>query len=230
MGSVANQLIEGLPAKHRRPLLAICEPVQLRSAEVLCDRDKFAKYIYFPTGSTISIWSAPIETPALEIAMVGSEGMLGVHAALGISTSAMHAQVQRPGPAWRIAAASFNTELGRNAPLLRCLNRYLHVILMQCISMVRCSRFHPIDQRLARWLLMSHDRAHGDTFKVTHQLMASMLGVRRVGITTAAVALQRCRTIEYARGEITILDRGSLEAAACPCYAAERQCYAKFFA
>jgi CRP-like cAMP-binding protein len=100
--------------------------------------------------------------------------------------------------------------------------------MLQGVSMVRCSRFHNLDQRLARWLLMTHDRAHDDTFSVTHELMAGMLGVRRVGITTAAVALQRRAIIEYVRGEITILNRKSLEAAACTCYAADRRSYAKF--
>jgi CRP-like cAMP-binding protein len=119
-------------------------------------------------------------------------------------------------------------ELNSSVPLQRSIHRYLHVTMLQGVSMVRCSRFHSLDQRLARWLLMAHDRAHEDTFSVTHELMAGMLGVRRVGITTAAVALQRRAVIAYVRGEVTILNRKSLEAAACTCYAADRRSYAKF--
>jgi CRP-like cAMP-binding protein len=228
MPSVANQLIEGLPRSVRHQLLAICETVQLEPAQVLCDRDELSQHIYFPTGSTLSLWSSPGEQPALEVAMVGSEGMYGTHVALGISTSAASVQVQRAGSAWRIATAPFKRELGRNAPLQRSIHRYLHVTMLQGVRMIRCSRFHNLDQRLARWLLMAHDRAYEDTFSVTQDLMATMLGVRRVGVTAAAVALQQRAIIGYVRGKITILDRKSLEAAACGCYAADRRSYSKF--
>jgi CRP-like cAMP-binding protein len=228
MPSVSNQLIEGLPRKNRGRLLAICEPVQLSLAQVLFGRGALARDIYFPTGSTLSLWSSPAETPKLEVAMVGNEGMLGAHIALGVSTSATFAQVHSPGSAWRISAASFETELARSAPLRSRIHRYLHVTILQGVSMARCSRFHVLDQRLARWLLMTHDRAHRDTLHVTHLQMAEILGVRRVGITTAAVALQRRGIIDYVRGTITILDRKSLEAAACACYAADSRSYSKF--
>ncbi len=160
--------------------------------------------------------------------MVGNEGMLGAHIALGVPTSATFAQVQGAGPAWRIPVARFKSELTSSASLQRSIYRYLHVMILQGVSMARCSRFHNLNQRLARWLLMTHDRAHKDNFSVTHGLMASMLGVRRVGVTTAAVALQRRAIIDYVRGEITILDREALEAAACTCYAADRRSYSNF--
>jgi CRP-like cAMP-binding protein len=228
MPSVANYLIEGLPRKNRRRLLALCEPVQLGLTQVLCGRGSLARDIYFPTGSTLSLWSSPADRPSMEVAMVGNEGMLGAHIALGVSTAATFAQVQRAGSAWRISAASFQTELERSAPLRRRVHRYLHVTILQGVSMARCSRFHFLDQRLARWLLMTHDRAHQDTLHVTQQQMAEILGVRRVGITTAAVALQRRGIIDYVRGTITILNRKGLEAAACTCYAADSRSYSKF--
>jgi CRP-like cAMP-binding protein len=228
MPSAANRLIEGLPRRARGRLLAVSEPVELRLAQVLYDRDANTQHIYFPTGSTLSLWTSPADLPAMEVAMIGNEGMLGAHFALGVSTPATFARVQEAGPAWRIPVAYFKSELISSASLQRSIHRYLHVTILQGVSMARCSRFHNLNQRLARWLLMTHDRAHKNTFSVTQELMASMLGVRRVGITTAAVALQRRGVIDYVRGEITILDRKALEVEACNCYAADRRSYANF--
>jgi CRP-like cAMP-binding protein len=228
MPSVANRLIEGLPRRTRNELLALCEPVQLSPGEVLHHRGLPARHIYFPTGGTLSLWSSPGDLPVLEIAMVGNEGMLGAHFALGVGTSATFAEVRGAGSAWRMAAARFKVELNRSAPLERSIRRYLHVTILQYVSMARCSRFHSLDQRLARWLLMAHDRAAEDTISVTQELMASMLGVRRVGITIAASALQSRAIIEYVRGEVTILDRASLEASACACYGTDRRAYSQF--
>lgn len=228
MPSIANRLIEGLPRKARGQLLALCEPVELGLPQVLYDRSVEAPHIYFPTGSTLSLWTSPADLPVLEVAMVGNEGMLGAHIALGVPNSATFAQVQRAGPAWRMPSADFRSELNSNAPLLQTIHRYLHVTNLQGVSMVRCSRFHSLKERLARWLLMTQDRAHQDSFSVTHELLANMLGVRRVGVTTAAVALQRLGIIRYVRGEVTILKRKSLEAAACACYECDRRSYSEF--
>jgi CRP-like cAMP-binding protein len=230
MPSVANRLIQGLPHKARGRLLAMSESVELSLAEVLYERDANTQHIYFPTGSTLSLWTSPEDLPAMEVAMIGNEGMLGAHIALGVATSATFARVQEAGPAWRIPVDYFTSELISSASLQRSIQRYLHVTMLQGVSMARCSRFHSLNQRLARWLLMTHDRAHKDTLNVTQELMASMLGVRRVGITIAAVALQRRAVIDYVRGEITILDRGALEAEACGCYAADRRSYSQFLA
>ena len=170
---------------------------------------------------------APIDDkPALEVGMVGREGFLGVQLALGVATVPLHALVQGPGSALRIGSAPFRTELARSAALRRVLNRYLYVLMAQMAGSAACLRFHVIGQRLARWLLMSHDRAHDARFHVTHEFLAYMLGVRRVGITAAAGALQREGLIAYHRGEVTVLDRAGLEAAACACYADDRQTYA----
>ncbi len=228
MPSVANRILQGLPPKARSRVLAMCEPVDLAVVQVLYSRDAQAQHIYFPTGSILSLWTSPADPPTLEVAMVGSEGMLGAHIALGVSTSATFAQVRGAGSAWRMPIAHFKSELTSSASLQRRIHRYLHVTILQSVSMARCSKFHNLNQRLARWLLMTHDRAHTDTFSVTHGQIASMLGVRRVGITTAAGALQRRAIIEYVRGEITILDRKSLESAACTCYEEDRRSYSRF--
>ena len=152
---------------------------------------------------------------------------MGAQLVLGVPTVPLHAMVQGPGAAWRIATADFKGELVRSAALRRSLNRYIYVLMSQLAGSAACLRFHLIGPRLARWLLMSQDRAHSDSFHVTHEFLALMLGVRRVGITTAASALQRSGLIEYHRGDLTVLDRGGLEAIACGCYAADRHSYAE---
>lgn len=226
MGSVENHLIERLPLKDRLRLLALCEPVELVLAEVLCEPGKPVSQAYFPTDGFISLLALVDGSPGLEVGMVGREGMLGAHLALGVVAAPLHALVQGPGAAWRIGAPALRSELARSAALQGVLNRYLHVLMTQLAASAACLHLHQIGPRLARRLLMSHDRACGATFHATHEALASMLGVRRVGITIAAGALQRSGLIEYHRGEVTVLDRGGLEAAACGCYAADRQAYA----
>ena len=135
--------------------------------------------------------------------------------------------MQGPGASWRVGAPAFRRELARSLPLQRGMNRYLYVLMAQQAASAACLRFHQTTERLARWLLMSQDRAHSDHFHVTHEFLAYMLGMRRVGITAAANALQRGGLIEYHRGDVTVLDRPGLEAATCSCYATDRQTYAQ---
>jgi CRP-like cAMP-binding protein len=221
-----NQLIERLPRKERLRLLDLCEPVQLVFGNVLCEPGKAARHVWFPIEGFISM-VAPIDgKPALEVGMVGCEGMLGVHLALGVTTVPLHALVQGAGSAGRVDAAAFRAELARGAALQQVLHRYLYVLMAQLTGSAACLRYHHIGSRLARWLLMSHDRAHADRFHVTHEFLAYMLGVRRVGVTAAASTLQRNGLIEYRRGEMAVLDRKGLEAAACECYANDSRVYA----
>jgi CRP-like cAMP-binding protein len=226
--SVANTLIGSLPRVARDRLLALCEPVDLVSEEVLSIGDIPTRHVYFPTGSIVSLTTSMKDAPVLEVGMIGSEGMLGAQIALGIPSGTLQARVSRSGSAWRVPARPFNGELMRSGALQRSLNRYLHVIMLHLVSDVRCLRFHQLDQRLARWLLMTHDRTHTDSFSVTHELIAHLMGVRRVGITNAAGALQQRGIIHYVRGDLTIVDRKALELEACGCYAAERKVYAHF--
>ena len=224
-----NQLIERLPGADRARLLALCEPVQLALSEVLCEADVPTRHVYFPIDGFISLVAQVDAHPGLEVGMVGREGMLGAHLALGVATSPLRALVQGAGASWRIAVAPFRRELARSTALRHQLDRYAYVLMSQMVSSAGCLHFHLIGPRLARWLLMSHDRAPGDRFHVTHEFLAYMLGVRRVGVTVAAGELQRRRLISYHRGELTVLDRSGLEAAACSCYAASRQAYAGQF-
>ncbi len=184
-------------------------------------------FVYFPTVGFVSLVSAIKGRPTLEVGMVGREGMLGTQLVLGVDAAPLHAVVQGAGAAWRIGAAEFSRELLRSGPLQRQLNRYVYVTMTQLASAASCLRFHQIGPRLARWLLMTQDRARSDTFHITHEFLAYMLGVRRVGITTAASILQRAGLIRYRRGEIQVLDRRGLKTAACSCYAADRDAYQK---
>ena len=230
MAAAQNHLIERLPRKDRASLLAVCEPVELTLGDVLCEPGKATRHVWFPIDGFISM-VAPIDgKPALEVGMVGREGMLGAHLALGVVTVPLHALVQGAGSALRVTTTAFRAELARSPALQRVLNRYLYVLMAQLTGSAACLRFHEIGPRLARWLLMSQDRAHAARFHVTHEFLAYMLGVRRVGVTAAASTLQRSGLIEYHRGEMAVLDRKGLEAAACACYANDSQAYADQFA
>ena len=159
--------------------------------------------------------------------MVGREGMLGAQLALGETIMPLRALVQGPGAAWCVAVAAFRRELAYRATLRRGVHRYLLVLMAQHATSAGCLRFHKIGPRLARWLLMSQDRAHSDSFYATQEFLAQMLGVRREGITLAAGDLQRCDLVGYHPGHFTVLDRSGLEAAACGCYAADQRAYAR---
>lgn len=222
-----NHLIELLPAKSRSRLLAVCEPVEFAMGEVLGDVGTPTRYVYFPTDGFVSLVTAINGRPMLEVGMVGREGMLGTELVLGIGAAPLHAVVQGAGAAWRIGGLKFSRELAHSAATQRVLNRYVYVMIMQLASAASCLHFHQIGPRLARWLLMTQDRAHSDEFHITHEFLAYMLGVRRVGITMAASVLQHDGLIRYRRGEIQVLNRRGLKAAACSCYAANRKAYVK---
>jgi CRP-like cAMP-binding protein len=227
LATVENHLIELLPRAERQRMLAVCEPFPLELADVLCERGETTRYVYFPIRGFISLVTTIDKHPGLEVGMVGREGMLGAQVALGVAKTPLRALVQGPGSAWRIGAGAFRREFERSPALQRSLNQYLYVLMAQLATSAACLRFHLIGPRLARWLLMSHDRAHSDSFRVTHEFLAYMLGVRRVGITMAASALQHSGLIRYHRGELTVLDRKGLEAAACDCFAADKLSYAE---
>ncbi len=224
--SAANRLIAALPRKDRQRFLTGCEPVELVFAEVLTEPGEQIRYVFFPTGSYVSLVT-PIDGCAnLEIGLVGNEGMLGISLVLGVNVSPLHALVQGPGPALRMETALFLRELDLSPALQHLMKRYLYVVMVQLAQTAACSHFHVVGERLARWLLMTQDRAHSNEFHVTHEFLANMLGVRRVGVTKAASALQNRKLISYRRGDVTILDRGGLEAASCGCYETDKAAYA----
>ena len=226
MPTVENHLLALLPRKDRVRFLAASTLVELPLEQVLSNPGKPTKYVYFPTHGFISLISVIEGSPGVEVGMVGREGMLGAQLSLGVITAPLHALVQGVGMAWRIDTRAFKIELAASTALQSLLNRYLYVLMAQLAESTACVRFHQIGPRLARWLLMSQDRSQANSFTVTHEFLAYMLGVRRVGITAAAGHMQLEGLIEYSRGRITVLNRMGLEKAACGCYAADQKVYA----
>ncbi len=224
-----NLLIARLPQRERDRLMSICEPVELMLGEILCEPDLPFRSAYFPCSGFISLLTKVGGHPPLEVNLVGNEGMLGSTLALGVDTTPLLGMVQGAGSAWRVDTRQFQRELGSNKALRSAIDQYLYVLMAQLSQSTACTRFHEVEPRLARWLLMTHDRAHADHFHLTHQLLADMLGVQRSAVTIAAGALQRRKYIHYSRGEINILSRSGLEATSCECYGAGNNDYAEQF-
>lgn len=215
---IANSLLAALPRKDYQRLLARLEPVTLTFGEVLYRPGEPIQHVYFPTDSLVSLLTLVEGHQALEIGLVGREGMLGIPLALGTIDSPVRALVQGTGTALRMKSAHFLSKLRQSAPLQREILRYIHERMVQITQTAACNRFHPVEARLARWLLMTRDRVRLDQFRLTQELLGCMLGVLRVAVTKAAGALQKRKLIGYHRGQISILDGDGLEAAACRCY------------
>jgi CRP-like cAMP-binding protein len=184
-------------------------------------------YIYFPTTGFISLIAQTDEGASIEVGMVGKEGMVGSHIALGVAATPLRSLVQGAGTALRMSSAHFRQELADSAALRGVMGRYLYVLMSQLAVSSACLRFHQVGPRLARWLLMSHDRARSDAFLLTQEFLSYMLGVRRVSVTAAAGILQQQGLITYSRGNLVVIDRAGLEAAACACYDKDRAVYAR---
>ncbi len=227
MTASGNLLIAQLPRAERDHLLGLCEPFDLLLSAELSERDKPLSHAYFPGNGFLSLVIDVDDYPPLEVGMVGREGMLGSELVLGFAKTPWRAVVQGEGRSWRIPATTLRKLLTTSPVLQRVLQTSLLVRLHQQALASACERFHPIGPRLARWLLMSQDRAQADHFYVTQEFISLMLGVRRVGVTEAAGELQRAGLIEYQRGEMKVLDRAGLLTAACSCYAADRRLLAE---
>jgi len=216
--SIENSLLAALPRPAYRRLLAGLESVTLSFGEVLYEPGETIRYVYFPGSSLVSLLTLADGHLALEVGLIGREGMVGIPLVLEHSVSSVRALVQGTGTALRMASAPFREAFRLSPPLQKALHRYTHTLMAQISQTAACNRFHVVEARLARWLLMTHDRVKSEQFRMTHEFLGHMLGVRRVGVTRAAHALQQRMLIQYSRGDITILDRGGLEAAACRCY------------
>jgi CRP-like cAMP-binding protein len=218
MVAIPNLLLAALPRKSYAELLPRLTPVVLTFGDVLYEPGQPIDQVYFPCDSMVSLLTLVEDHLALEVGLVGLEGVVGSPLALGIDRSPVRALVQGGGSAMRMGAGSFRSALRRDPPLQRGLLRYVHALMSQVTQTAACNRFHLVEARLARWLLMTRDRMRSNEFRLTQDFLSHMLGVRRVGVTEAAGALQRRKLIEYSRGVIGILDNRGLEAAACSCY------------
>ena len=222
-----NLLLAGLGARVRNDLLDGMVPIDMHAGEQLWDAGERARHAIFPIDCSISLMLDVPGEPAVEAGLIGCEGMLGLPLILGAPICAFRAVVQGPGRAWQVEAARLTEALERQAPLRQRLNRYACTRMMQLAQAAGCRGSHRVEARLARWLLMSRDRARSDQLTLTHEFLGHMLGVRRAGVTIAAHALQERRLIRYARGRIMLLDAHGLEDAACACYGQEKRIYAR---
>jgi CRP-like cAMP-binding protein len=221
----SNQLLANVPHKERQHFIAACKPVHLVFGDILSTPEDPIQHVFFPNDSVISLVKAVDGDGGLEVGLIGNEGMLGITLMLGVETSPFRAQVLGAGSGLRIASPAFIDELDKCPTLQRKLKRYLYVSLGQLMQSAACNRFHLVEERLARLLLMIRDRSRTAEFYITQELLAQMLGVRRVGVTKAAGILRNKRLISYSRGEVRIQDSAGLEAESCECYRADKEAY-----
>lgn len=213
-----NHLLNALPAEPRARLLTRLELVPMVLGQVLYESGAQLRHVYFPTDCIVSLLYVMEDGASAEIAVVGNEGVVGIALFMGGDTTPSRAVVQSAGHAYRLNGSLLKEEFNRSGEMQHLLLRYTQALLTQMAQTAVCNRHHSIDQQLCRWLLLSHDRLNSDTLMMTQELIASMLGVRREGVTEAAGKLQAAGLIIYSRGHITILDRRLLEARCCECY------------
>lgn len=221
-----NGLLARLPAKERDRLVAECTTVELAFGDLPVNAGSKSTHVYLPTTCYVSILG-PIDGDNIEVALAGHEGMFGWALGLPSEVSEVTAFVQGAGRALRLRPTAFRRQLAQSTVLSEMVARYTHVLMTQFALTAGCNRFHVVEQRLARWLLATADRARSDSFGITQAFLADMLGVRRPGVTEAAQRLQRHGIISYKRGAMNILDRPRLERAACSCYRVNKRTYTR---
>lgn len=215
---IANTLLAALARADYQRLLPKLEPVKLTFGEILHEPGDEIRHVYFPGDSLVSLLTVIDRRLALEVGLIGREGMVGAAFSMGSGLSPVRALVQGAGNAMRIEATVFRKELRHSTSLQREMHLYNHALMIQFAQTAACNRFHVVAARLARRLLMTRDRLSSDHFRLTHEFLGHMLGVRRVGVTKAAHALKKRKLIDYSRGNIAILNGRALEATACSCY------------
>ena len=223
---VRNRLLAALPRKDHEELLPLLTPVKLVFQEVLYESQAPIRYVYFPDSGLVSMLTTVDGDRAAEVGLIGSEGMIGIPVALGVAVSPFRAVVQGGGMGMRMKIADFRRALGNSTALRHQLFVFTHLLMIQIAQTAACNRFHMTTQRMARWLLMTRDRANSNEFRITQEFLALMLGVRRVGVSVAARALRERKLIGHHRGTVTILDNRGLMAAACGCYKTVKDSYA----
>jgi CRP-like cAMP-binding protein len=215
---IENQLLSALPTEEYERLLPNLKLVSLTLKQIIYAPDEPIDYVYFPNCGIISLVNVTKDGRTVEATMVGNEGMAGIPVFLGVDRMPILAISQVVGDAVRMKADIFKREVTPGTSLYNLLLRYTQALLNQISQSVACNCLHPVEGRLCRWLLMTHDRVRSDQFMLTQELISQMLGVRRASVSQVAATLQKAGLIHYTRGKITILDREGLEATSCECY------------
>jgi CRP-like cAMP-binding protein len=215
----ANHLLAVLAPDEQERIFPHLQFVELKLGQVLYESGDTLSHVYFPTDCIVSMLYVLSDGATAEIAVAGNEGLIGISLFMGGETTPNRAVVQSAGHAYRLAGQRIKDEFHRDGGLQNLFLRYTQALITQMAQTAVCNRHHSVDQQLCRWLLLSLDRLPGNKLKMTQELIANMLGVRREGVTEAAGKLQRLGVIRYSRGQITILDRPHLERLCCECYA-----------
>jgi CRP-like cAMP-binding protein len=213
-----NIILAALAAPEHKNFFANIELIPLPQKKILYKIDDIISYVYFPTAGMISLVSFTEEGGTIEVGMVGYQGMLGVEVFYRTNVTRYETTVQVTGAGYRMPAEIFRQECQHNSALQNILLRYTHLMMVQLTQAAVCHRFHTLEEKLARWLLLTQDLVRADNFSLTQEFLSQMLGVRHTGVSVAASTLQKAGLISYKRGNITILDRSGMEAAACECY------------
>ncbi len=225
---IDNFLLRSLPQEEYQGLLGSMERVRVESEQMIYRQDEPIEHVYFPVTAMLS-WIATTQAgERVEVGVVGWEGMVGIPELLGYEISPYSVEVELPGEVLRIRAADFKKHFDRLTSIHGLLFRYTYTALVQLAQSSACGRFHPIESRLCRWLLMAHDRSEGDELQLTQEILAGMIGARRPTVSIVGGILQKAGLIRVNRGRVTILDRSGLEEASCECYAAIRQAFDRF--
>jgi CRP-like cAMP-binding protein len=224
--TVQNHILAGLPSQVYQQILPHLKLVHCEHGEVLYENGQTMRHVYFPNDSVVSFVYITAEGVSIEVGVVGKEGMVGIPVVLGSTVSPYRAVVQVPNSAWKMKTDALRNEFRKGGPLQHLLHQYINGLMMQISRTAVCNRIHKIEERLARWLLMVRDRMKSEEFKLTHEFLADMLGVRRAGVTLAAGMLQQAGLIRYTHGRINIINPELLESIACECYKVGREDFA----
>jgi len=222
---IANHLLAALPGEELNRWLPLLESVDLPLGLVLYESGRALSHVYFPTTAIVSLLFVLENGESAEIAVVGNEGVVGISLFMGGESTPSRAVVQSAGRGYRLSSSAIKEAFGRNGPVMHLMLRYTQALITQMAQTAVCNRHHTLDKQLCRWLLLSLDRLQGNELVMTQELIANMLGVRREGVTEAALKLLAAGLIKYARGHITVLDRPGLERRACECYAVVKKEY-----
>jgi CRP-like cAMP-binding protein len=220
-----NRILDALSDEDFQRLLPHLEPIDLKLGQTLYRPEGRINYVYFPVNSMASVIATTADGEAAEVGVIGCEGMVGVEVILGVDSSSKEVIVQGANGAFRVKTEDIRAEFNLGKSFQKIILRFVYSLMTQISQTALCNRLHVIEQRLARWLLLSHDRAEADELTLTQDFLSVMLGVNRPTVTTSAIILQGAGFIKYMRGHITILDREGLEDFACECYETVQEAY-----